>query len=119
VPTVNVPVLSNRHRPCLPQGFDRAYALDNHPGPRGTRKPRDKRDRCGEDQRTGSRHHDDRERTLRSPLNPERAPKFAQLRVGEGLDEVLIERVQVGDVVVVRTGEVVPVDRTGLSRRGS
>ncbi len=42
----------------------------------------------------------------------ERAPKVAQLRIGDRLEEVPVERVQVGDVVVVRTGEVVPVDGT-------
>jgi len=45
----------------------------------------------------------------------QRAPKVAQVRVGERLDEVAIERVQAGDVVLVRTGEVVPVDGTVMS----
>jgi heavy metal translocating P-type ATPase len=40
----------------------------------------------------------------------QRAPKFAQLRVGERIERVPIERVQAGDAVVVRAGEVVPVD---------
>ena len=40
----------------------------------------------------------------------ERAPKVAQLRIGDRIEEVAVEQVQVGDVVVVRTGEVVPVD---------
>jgi heavy metal translocating P-type ATPase len=42
----------------------------------------------------------------------QRAPRVAQLRVGAALEQVPVERVQVGDVVVVRTGEVVPVDGT-------
>jgi heavy metal translocating P-type ATPase len=45
----------------------------------------------------------------------QRAPKVCQLRVGERLQEVPVERVQVGDVVLVRTGEVVPVDGTVIS----
>ena len=45
----------------------------------------------------------------------QRAPTVAQLRVGERLEEVPIERVQAGDVVLVRTGEVVPVDGTVVS----
>lgn len=40
----------------------------------------------------------------------QRAPKVAQLRVGDRLEEVAVERLRVGDVVMVRTGEVVPVD---------
>ena len=45
----------------------------------------------------------------------QRAPKVAQLRVDEGLQEVAIDVIQTGDVVLVRTGEVVPVDGTVLS----
>jgi heavy metal translocating P-type ATPase len=40
----------------------------------------------------------------------QRAPKVARLRIGERLEPVPVERVQPGDVVLVRTGEVVPVD---------
>ncbi len=40
----------------------------------------------------------------------ERAPKVAQLRVGDGLREVPVASVLAGDVVVIRTGEVIPVD---------
>lgn len=42
----------------------------------------------------------------------QRAPKAktAQLRVGDRLEEVAVERVEAGDVVLVRTGEVVPGD---------
>ena len=42
----------------------------------------------------------------------QRAPKVAQLRVGDGLEQVPVAQVKTGDVVVVRTGEVVPVDGT-------
>jgi heavy metal translocating P-type ATPase len=42
----------------------------------------------------------------------ERAPRVAHRRVGDSLEEVPIEAVVPGDVVVVRAGEVVPVDGT-------
>ena len=42
----------------------------------------------------------------------QRAPKVAQLRIGDRFEQVPVERVQIGDVVLVRTGEVVPVDGT-------
>jgi cation transport ATPase len=45
----------------------------------------------------------------------QRAPKVAHLRVDDRLQEVPIEGVHAGDVAVVRTGEVVPVDGTVLS----
>jgi len=45
----------------------------------------------------------------------QRAPKVAQVRVGERLEEVAVDHVQTGDVVLVRTGEVVPVDGTVMS----
>jgi heavy metal translocating P-type ATPase len=45
----------------------------------------------------------------------QRAPKVAQLRVDDRLEEVPVEQVQAGDVVLVRTGEVVPVDGTVLT----
>ena len=45
----------------------------------------------------------------------QRAPKVAQLRIDDGLREVPVDQVHVGDVVVVRTGEVVPVDGTVVS----
>ena len=48
----------------------------------------------------------------------QRAPKVAQLRVGDQLEEVAVEQVQPGDVVLVRTGEVVPVDGTVVSAGG-
>jgi heavy metal translocating P-type ATPase len=40
----------------------------------------------------------------------QRAPKVAQLRRGDTLEEVPVDQVQAGDVVLIRTGEVVPVD---------
>jgi heavy metal translocating P-type ATPase len=39
-----------------------------------------------------------------------RAPRSALLRRGEDVDEVPVDRVAVGDVVLVRAGEVIPVD---------
>ncbi len=45
----------------------------------------------------------------------ERAPKFARLRVGGELREVAVGEIGVGDVVLVRTGETVPVDGTMIS----
>ena len=45
----------------------------------------------------------------------QRAPKTAQLRIDDDLEEVAVERVEAGDVVLVRTGEVVPVDGTLIS----
>ena len=49
----------------------------------------------------------------------QRAPKVAQLRVGDRLEQVPVAQVEAGDVVVVRTGEVVPVDGTWSARRPS
>ena len=45
----------------------------------------------------------------------ERAPRVAQLRVDDGLAEVLVDAVVPGDVVLVRSGEVIPVDGTLVS----
>ena len=42
----------------------------------------------------------------------ERAPKVTQRRIEDRMEEVPVAEVVVGDVVVVRTGEVVPVDGT-------
>jgi heavy metal translocating P-type ATPase len=44
-----------------------------------------------------------------------RAPKVAQRKRDSTLEEVSVEQVDVGDIVVVRTGEVIPVDGTVLS----
>jgi len=40
----------------------------------------------------------------------QRAPRVAQRRVDGGLEEVPVDEIRAGDVVLVRTGEVVPVD---------
>jgi heavy metal translocating P-type ATPase len=40
----------------------------------------------------------------------QRAPKVARRRVDDRLEQVPVEQVQVGDLVLVRTGEVIPVD---------
>jgi len=45
----------------------------------------------------------------------QRAPKVAQRRVGDRIEQVPVEQVHAGDVVLVRTGEVVPVDGTLVS----
>ncbi len=45
----------------------------------------------------------------------QRAPKIAHMRVGDALRELPAGDVQVGDVVVVRSGEVIPVDGTVAS----
>src|SRR6516165_5633454 len=44
-----------------------------------------------------------------------RAPKRAQRKRDGHLEEVPVEQVQAGEVVLVRTGEVIPVDGTVLS----
>ena len=41
-----------------------------------------------------------------------RAPRTAHIVRGGAIDEVPVDAVRVGDVVVVRAGEVVPVDGT-------
>ena len=45
----------------------------------------------------------------------QRAPKIAHLRLDDALREVAVADVQAGDIVVVRTGEVIPVDGTVIS----
>ncbi len=45
-----------------------------------------------------------------------RAPKTAQLRVGESFQEVPVDQVGVGDRALVRTGEVIPIDGVIVSR---
>ncbi len=40
----------------------------------------------------------------------ERAPRIAHRRSGDRLEEVPVERIEVGDRILVRAGEVVPVD---------
>ncbi len=48
------------------------------------------------------------ERDLKSLVD--RAPRVAHRRVGAAIDDVSIEAVAVGDIILVRAGEVVPVD---------
>jgi heavy metal translocating P-type ATPase len=47
----------------------------------------------------------------------ERAPKVARVRVGDAFETVAVDDVAVGDVISVRTGEVIPVDGTLASER--
>ncbi len=47
----------------------------------------------------------------------ERAPKRARIRAGGELRDVPVEEVEVGDIAVVRTGELVPVDGTLVSEQ--
>jgi heavy metal translocating P-type ATPase len=42
----------------------------------------------------------------------QRAPKVARVRVGDGAEKVPVEQVEAGDVLLVATGEMVPVDGT-------
>jgi heavy metal translocating P-type ATPase len=46
----------------------------------------------------------------------QRAPKVARVRVGDDFRTVAVDEVVVGDVVSVRTGEVIPVDGTLASQ---
>ena len=48
------------------------------------------------------------ERDLRSLID--RAPKIAHRRVGTAIEDAPIDEVAVGDVILVRAGEVIPVD---------
>jgi heavy metal translocating P-type ATPase len=48
------------------------------------------------------------ERDLRSLID--RAPKVAHRRIGSTIEDVPIERIAVGDDILVRAGEVIPVD---------
>ncbi len=45
----------------------------------------------------------------------ERAPKLARVRIADELQDVPVEQIQIGDIALVRTGEVIPVDGTLLS----
>jgi cation transport ATPase len=53
------------------------------------------------------------ERDLKSLVD--RAPRLAHKRNGSTIEDVLIERVSVGDTILVRAGEVIPVDGTLLA----
>lgn len=46
----------------------------------------------------------------------QRAPRTARLRIGNAFEQVGVDRVKVGDSVLVGTGEVVPVDGTVASQ---
>jgi P-type E1-E2 ATPase len=48
------------------------------------------------------------ERDLRSLID--RAPKIAHRRIDSGIEDVPIEQVVVGDNILVRAGEIIPVD---------
>ena len=47
------------------------------------------------------------------------SPKTATVRRGEALEEIPVENVHVGDVVIVRSGGRIPVDGTVVEGRGS
>jgi cation transport ATPase len=53
------------------------------------------------------------ERDLKSLVD--RAPRIAHRRIGATLEDVLIEQVAPGDVILVHAGEVIPVDGVILS----
>jgi heavy metal translocating P-type ATPase len=46
-------------------------------------------------------------------------PKIARRRAGDGWEEVPVDRLQVGDVVLVRPGELIPVDGIVLGKRAT
>jgi P-type E1-E2 ATPase len=48
-----------------------------------------------------------------------RAPQVARRRVGDGWDQIAVDTVEAGDVLLVRVGEVVPADGTLLSERAA
>ncbi len=48
------------------------------------------------------------ERSLRSLVD--RAPRLAHRRVGQAVDDVAIADVRIGDAILVRAGEIIPVD---------
>lgn len=47
------------------------------------------------------------------------SPKTADLQTAEGIITVPVERIQLGDIVVVRSGTAIPVDGTVVSGRGA
>jgi heavy metal translocating P-type ATPase len=55
------------------------------------------------------------ERDLRSLID--RAPKIAHRRVGTAIEDTPIDEVVVGDAILVRAGEVIPVDGVIVSRQ--
>ncbi|HUJ38551.1 MAG TPA: heavy metal translocating P-type ATPase [Hyphomicrobium sp.] len=48
------------------------------------------------------------ERSLKSLVD--RAPRLAHRRVGQAVDDVAIANVKIGDAILVRAGEIIPVD---------
>ena len=48
------------------------------------------------------------ERSLKSLVD--RAPRFAHRRPGQAIDDVAIADVKIGDAILVRAGEIIPVD---------
>lgn len=44
-----------------------------------------------------------------------RAPRTARKKVGEGLEEIDVKEVKVGDILIVRSGDLIPVDGTIVS----
>jgi heavy metal translocating P-type ATPase len=49
----------------------------------------------------------------------QRAPQVARHRVGDQWEEIAVDAVEAGDVLLVRTGEVVPADGTLVSERAA
>jgi len=57
------------------------------------------------------------ERDLRSLIN--RAPRVAHRRIGSAIEDVDIDQVAIGDTILVRGGEIVPVDGVVLTPSAS
>ncbi len=57
------------------------------------------------------------ERDLRSLVD--RAPRTAHRKIGDSIEDIPVEKVAIGDVLIVRAGEVTPVDGIVLSARAS
>ena len=56
------------------------------------------------------------ERSLKSLVD--RAPRLAHRRAGQAVDDVAIAKVKIGDVILVRAGEIIPVDGLITSMTG-
>ena len=56
------------------------------------------------------------ERDLKSLID--RVPRVAHRRTGNSIEDVPIEQVAVGDTILVRAGEVIPVDGSDHRARG-
>jgi cation transport ATPase len=54
------------------------------------------------------------ERDLRSLID--RAPRTAHRRVGSKIEDMPIDQVAIGDAVLVRAGEIVPVDGVDINQ---